>query len=59
MKKIFVGIAVVIAMALATSCGCNQTPATTVEEGEVAEVVDSTVVDSTAVAATDSLVVVE
>ena len=57
MKKIFIGIAVVIAMALVASCGCNQTA--TVDEGEVVEVVDSTVVDSTAVVATDTVVVAE
>ena len=56
MKKIFCGIVVVLAMALAASCGNNQKK--NVEECEVVEVLDSTIVDSTEVAV-DTLQVAE
>jgi len=56
MKKIFCGIVVVLAMALAASCGNNQKK--NVEECEVVEVLDSTIVDSTDVAV-DTLQVAE
>ena len=51
MKKILCGIAVVLAMVLATSCGQRQQK--NVVEGEVVEAVDSTAV------AVDSLQVAE
>ena len=51
MKKILCGIALVLVMALATSCGCQQTK--NVSEEEVVEAVDSTAV------AVDSLQVAE
>lgn len=54
MKKILCAIALVLAMALATSCGCNQKKNVVVEE-EAVEVVDSTTVEI----AVDSLQVVE
>jgi hypothetical protein len=54
MKKILCGIALVLAMALATSCGCNQKK-NAVVEGEAVEVVDSTAVE----VAVDSLQVAE
>ena len=59
MKKVLCGIALVLAMAIATSCGCNQTKS--VVEEEAVETVDSLVVDSLEVveAPADSLQVAE
>lgn len=50
MKKILFGVAIVLGMVLASSCGCGQTQ--NVVEEEVVEAVDS-------LAVTDSLTVTE
>lgn len=59
MKKVLCGIALVLAMAIATSCGCNQTKSAV--DAESAEAVDSLAVDSLEVveAPADSVQVAE
>lgn len=49
MKKFIFGVAMVLGMLLAVSCGCNQTQEATAEE-EVVEAVDSVAVADTTAA---------